>query len=78
MVTSFLVAGAAAAAVDVPYCPATTGNTLPALQVPFPEADLALATTTQQRILELGPAGDKDVKDLTQNLSALAAHNGLL
>ncbi|MCX5951984.1 MAG: hypothetical protein NTZ40_00450 [Cyanobacteria bacterium] len=43
------------AAVDATQCPATTRNTLPALQVPFPEADLPLATTTQQRILELGP-----------------------
>lgn len=46
--------------------------------MPFPEADLPLAPTTQQRILELGPSGEKDAKDLTQNLSALAADNGLL
>jgi hypothetical protein len=46
--------------------------------VPFPEADLPLATTTQQRILELGPSDDKDAQELTQNLSALAARNGLL
>ncbi len=41
--------------VDETQCPATTGNTLPAHQVPFPEADLLLTTTTLQRILELGP-----------------------
>ncbi len=46
--------------------------------MPFPEADLPLATTTQQRILELGSSGDKDAEDLMQNLSALAARNGLL
>ena len=66
------------AAVDATQCPITTGNTLPALQVPFPEANLPLAIPTQQRILELGPSGDKDAEDLRQNLSALAAHNGLL
>jgi len=66
------------AAVDATQCPSTTGNTSPDLQVPFPEADLPLAITTQQRILELGPSGDKDAEDLRQNLSALAAHNGLL
>jgi hypothetical protein len=46
--------------------------------VPFPEADIPLATTTQQRILELGPSDDKDAQELTQNLSALAARNGIL
>jgi len=46
--------------------------------VPFPEADLPLATPTQQRILELGPSRDKDAEDLMQNLSALAAHDRLL
>jgi len=61
-----------------PNSPPTTGNTLPALQVPFAEADLPLAPPTQQRILELGPSGDKDAEDLMQNLSALAAHDGLL
>ncbi len=35
-------------------------------------------TPTEQRILELGPSGDKHAGDLTQNLSALAAENGLL
>jgi hypothetical protein len=66
------------AAVDGSQCLITTGNTLPVLQVPFPEADLPLATTSQERILELGPSGDKDAQQLAQNLSALAARNGLL
>jgi hypothetical protein len=44
----------------------TTGNTLPALQVPISEADLPLAPTTQQRILELGPLGDTDFWILSQ------------
>jgi hypothetical protein len=35
-------------------------------------------TPTEQRILELGPSGDNHAGDLTQNLSALAADNGLL
>ncbi len=43
-----------------------------------PEADLSLATPTKQRILELGPTGDEDAEDLVQNLSALAARDGLL
>jgi hypothetical protein len=45
--------------------------------MPDPEADLPLATLAQQRILELGPP-DKDAEDLQQNLSALAARDGLL
>ncbi|MCP9842068.1 DUF3616 domain-containing protein [Synechococcus sp. J7-Johnson] len=46
--------------------------------MPDPEADLPLATPpTQQRILELGPS-DKDAEYLQQNLSALAARDGLL
>lgn len=57
-------------------CLKTTGNTLRALRVPFPEADHPLATTTQRRILELGPSADKDAEDLLQHLSALAARNG--
>jgi hypothetical protein len=43
------------ATVDETQCPITTGNTLPAHQVPFPEADLLLTTTALQRILELSP-----------------------
>ncbi len=46
--------------------------------MPVSEADLPLATPTQQRILELGSAGDKEAEDLRQNLSALAARDGLL
>ena len=46
--------------------------------MPIPEADLPLANPTQQRILELGPSGDKDAEDLMQNLSSLAAHDGIL
>jgi hypothetical protein len=46
--------------------------------MPDPEADLPLATPTQERILELGSSGDKDAGDLMQNLSALAARDGLL
>ena len=65
------------AAVDVTKHPYNKGINLPTLQVPFPEADLPLATTTQQRILELGPSDDKDAQKLTQNLSALAARNAL-
>lgn len=43
-----------------------------------PEADLPLARCCHQRILELGNAGDKEAEDLQQNLSALAARDGVL
>lgn len=66
------------AAVDGTKDPYKPGIPMPALPMPFPEADLPLATTTQQRLLELGPSGEEDAEDLRQNLSALAARNGLL
>ena len=66
------------AAVDATKSPYNAGIPLPALPMPSPEADLPLATTTQQRLLELGPSGEEDAEDLRQNLSALAARNGLL
>jgi hypothetical protein len=43
-----------------------------------PEADLPLATPLCQRTLDLGAIGPEDAHDLSQNLSALAAHDGWL
>ena len=48
------------------------------LPMHHPEADLPLARCCHQRILSLGEAGDKEVEDLQQNLSALASRNGVL
>ena len=66
------------AIVDDTKDPYNPGIPLPALPMPSPEADLPLATMTKQRLLELGPSGEEDAEDLRQNLSALAARNGLL
>lgn len=43
-----------------------------------PEADLPLARPDQQRILELGPSGDKAATKLMENLSAVAGLDGQL
>jgi hypothetical protein len=55
--------GAAVYGTKYPY---NAGIPLPALPMPSPEADLPLATTTQQRLLELGPSGEEDIEELRQ------------
>ena len=61
------------AAVDATKSPYNKGLTLPTLQVPFPEADLPLATTTQQRILELGSAASTGCNALANTAMATFA-----
>ena len=41
-----------------------------------PEVDLPFATSSQQRILMLGPSGDKKIEKLQKNLSAFASRDG--
>jgi hypothetical protein len=46
--------------------------------MPRTEADLPLAAWSHRRLLELSPSIDTEAEELRQNLSALAAHDGVL